>query len=129
MKKNGFTLIELLAVIVVLSIVLLVAIPKIGDIVNQSRKSTFLEEAKNVYKMAQIVLVDGISTDYIYSGDSTKLDLNGNELDYCIRLNSEGSISSIVVSNGKYYVEGDSNFKQLDVSSVVEDSNYVVSCN
>jgi prepilin-type N-terminal cleavage/methylation domain-containing protein len=36
--NNGFTLIELLAVIVVLSVILVIAIPKIGNVMDEPRK-------------------------------------------------------------------------------------------
>ena len=41
MNKKGFTLIELLAVIVVLGVVLLLAMPSILDSINASRDSSY----------------------------------------------------------------------------------------
>ena len=40
MKKKGFTLIELLAVIVILGIIIVIAVPKVLDIINKSKEST-----------------------------------------------------------------------------------------
>ena len=128
MNKNGFTLVELLAVIVVISIVLLLAVPKIGDVVEQSRMNTFLGEAKNVFKMAELVSVDDLSTNYISSEDETRLDMDGNDLKYCITLDAEGEIASIVVRNGNYSVSGDSDFKSLDVSAVTIDDGSELNC-
>lgn len=44
MKKNkGFTLIELLAVIVILGVLLAIAIPKVSQYINSSRKKSFVD--------------------------------------------------------------------------------------
>ena len=54
MKKNGFTLIELLAVILILGVVALIAIPVVNGIVKESRKGSFEQTNKSV--------VDALST-------------------------------------------------------------------
>ena len=46
MKKKGFTLIELLAVIVILAIITVIAVPKILDVIEKSRKQTFIDGVK-----------------------------------------------------------------------------------
>ena len=46
MKKKGFTLIELLAVIVILAILMVIAIPKILDVIENSRKSAAKSSAE-----------------------------------------------------------------------------------
>ena len=47
MKKNnyGFTLIELLAVIVILGVLLIIAVPKVSQYITNSRKNSFISEA------------------------------------------------------------------------------------
>ena len=47
-NKKGFTLIELLAVIVVLAIVLLIAVPTILYIQNKTRKQAFFTNVSNI---------------------------------------------------------------------------------
>ena len=48
--KKGFTLIELLAVITVLAIILVIAIPNIQHLINENKKDTFLINAKSIIK-------------------------------------------------------------------------------
>ena len=53
MKKRGFTLVELLAVIVVLAIILVIAVPKIGDVIYSSRKNVFKTNAYGLVSAAE----------------------------------------------------------------------------
>ena len=46
MKKKGFTLIELLAVIVILAVLMVIAVPKILDVIENSRKSAAKSSAE-----------------------------------------------------------------------------------
>ena len=46
LNRNGFTLIELLAVITILGILMIVAIPAVSRTIENSRKDTFLSTAK-----------------------------------------------------------------------------------
>ena len=48
--KKGFTLVELLAVITVLAIILVIAIPNIQYLINENKKNTFLINAKSIIK-------------------------------------------------------------------------------
>ena len=46
MKKKGFTLIELLAVIVILAVIALIAVPIVLQIINSSKKSSYVRSAE-----------------------------------------------------------------------------------
>ena len=48
LNKKGFTLVELLAVVVILGILMLVAIPAIQKAIQNSKKGTFADSAKEV---------------------------------------------------------------------------------
>ncbi len=51
-KKNGFTLIELLAVIIILGVLMLVAIPSVTAYINNTRKESYITTVKNIIKGA-----------------------------------------------------------------------------
>ena len=121
MKNKGFTLVELLAVITVLGLLLTIAIPRIGNIIDDSKRNSFLGEAQAVYRAAKMKALDLANEGaggIIDSKGSTKLDMKGNKLDYCVIVDETATITRITVSNGTYVVSGDSNFMSLDVTSV-----------
>ena len=45
LNRKGFTLIELLAVIVILGVLLIIAVPKVSQYITNSRKNSFISEA------------------------------------------------------------------------------------
>ena len=53
MSKKGFTLIELLAVILILGIIALIAIPTVNNILKESRLGAFEASARNIIKAAE----------------------------------------------------------------------------
>ncbi len=59
MKKYGFTLIELLAVIIILGILMLVAIPSVTNYINNSRKDSYIDTAKQYIKGATNLVNSG----------------------------------------------------------------------
>ena len=52
-NKKGFTLIELLAAMVILGMIMVIAIPNITGILNNSRNQTYVEDAKKFISMAE----------------------------------------------------------------------------
>ena len=58
-KKNGFTLIELLAVIIILGILMIIAIPSVTNYINDSRKSAYVDTAKEIVSGTRNLVNDG----------------------------------------------------------------------
>ena len=110
-KFNGFTLVELLAVIVILAIILVIAVPKITDTINNSKKASFESSAKTIAaqaekkKMEKEILEDSGSincsdvvklsdTDY----DSCSITFDGNTAK--VSLVGKGKFEGLQIING-----------------------------
>ena len=126
-NRNGFTLVELLAVIAILAILVIIALPNVINMYNKAQKQTFLTEARNVYREAEKKFlansISGKNTKVFNSEDSTKLDMNGKKLQYCVILNNGGKVSDMKVSNGKWVAS--LNGKAIDELTIddLEDGN------
>ena len=59
MNKKGFTLIELLAVIIILGILMIIAIPSVTKYINDSRKSSYIDTAEELVGAARNLVNDG----------------------------------------------------------------------
>ena len=58
-KKNGFTLIELLAVIIILGILMIIAIPSVTKYISDSRKNAYIDTAKEIIAGARNLVNEG----------------------------------------------------------------------
>ena len=80
MKKKGFTLIELLAVIIILGILMLIAIPSVTSYINNSRKETYVDTINELIKGTVVEVNSGefdtfdTDTTYYIHTDNIKLD-------------------------------------------------------
>ena len=83
-NKRGFTLIELLAVIIILGILMIIAIPSVTKYINDSRKSAYVDTAKEIVSGTRNKVNDGklgmydtnttyyIPVDYIKTENASK---------------------------------------------------------
>lgn len=62
LNKKGFTLVELLAVIVILGVIMLIAIPSVGTIIKNSRENSFISSGKMYISTAQNLIAGEISS-------------------------------------------------------------------
>ena len=121
MKKKGFTLVELLAVIAILAILVIIALPNVLKMFNDSKKNSFLTEAKTLYSEVSKKYISenmkGNKLTYISSEDDTKLEMTGRDLQYCVLLNTDGTVKSMKVSNGEWIAKLPSGKKITDLKS------------
>ena len=83
-NKKGFTLIELLAVIIILGILMIIAIPSVTSYISDSRKSAYVDTAKEIVGATRNLVNEGklgmydtgttyyIPVDYIKTENGTK---------------------------------------------------------
>jgi len=122
-NKKGFTLVELLAVIVVLAIIILVAMPNVLSAMDKARRNALVTEASEFAKIAQAAYSDGAmngtlttSSEIGYCYSMKYLIANGY-MDKKTGTNDDGSVLLTVDSSGKvdykvwlkngsYFIEG-----------------------
>lgn len=111
MNKRGFTLVELLGVIIILSIIMLLAIPNVTSVLEKNKKETYLTDAKKLitqveYEISNSNIEKPTSTEilkirlsYVGTSDVSK-DPDGNPYDV------DNSYVVVVRKNGylEYYV-------------------------
>lgn len=99
MRRNGFTLIELLAVIVVIGLIMMIAVPNIVGLSTGVRKDQFLNDAKKLISLAKYrvntdIEIRSLSKEDICDGTSCVLTLS--------MLNSNGDIGNDPDSGTNY---------------------------
>ena len=111
MNKKGFTLIELLGVIIILSIIMLIAIPNVTSVLEKNKRENYIADAKKMISQVEYEISNGdvtkpasneivkVRLSYIGTSDVSK-DADGNKYD------TENSYVIVVRKNGylEYYV-------------------------
>lgn len=98
MNKKGFTLIELLAVIIILGVLMIIAIPAVTSYIQNSRKSAYVDTAGAYVSAVRTKVNEGhdmqlFSTDTLYLipvGDKLYTATNGDSNVSCVAVESGG---------------------------------------
>ena len=140
MKKKGFTLVELLAVIAILSILVIIALPNIVGMFTKAKKDLFLTEVKTLYKESANKFISnsmsGSGSQNIYcksaSDDISPIDVTTSDVYYYIEKDSSGVTKKIVVWNSQGFVSkqvGEKvNLNDITIDSLEEMDTSDVTC-
>ena len=108
MNKKGFTLIELLAVIVILAIILLIAMPIVLNVINEAREGAFDSTAQGLVKAAETEFYrtslseTPSATTYLATNGFDGLEFSGQAPEYgAIHVGTDGKVQ-IWLSDGTF---------------------------
>ena len=128
MNKKGFTLIELLAVIVVLALILLIAVPRTLNVIESSEKETFRITGENLVRAAKEKALKGLNSDEKKTYTITDGEFIGDKLPISGKLPNNGVINitsngevSIAISNDKWCATKTSDSDEVIVFKDVEE--------
>ena len=117
--KKGFTLVEMLAVIIILGIIAVITIPRIQDVLSESKNSAYDLVVTNIKAKANDYIVDQKKTSLITS--TTDLNITINELLLNKYIDNEDLKDPR--SGDKYYISGDSYVRfYLDNGEIKEEA-------
>ena len=122
--KKGFTLIELLAVILILSIIALIAIPTVNNILKEARKGAFEASVNNIMKYMEeacqtsLIKNENPTLSYTFTEGKTNIELDiKGELPYegYVLLSKECTVTDFYLSdkNNIYSNTGDIRYDQM----------------
>ncbi|KYD20960.1 prepilin-type N-terminal cleavage/methylation domain-containing protein [Caldibacillus debilis] len=121
LKKNekGLTLIELLAVLVILGIIAAIAIPLIGNVINNSKDRAILADASNIIAGAKLAYANGEQPPF----DKTELKnyVEGVDLD------AQNLVVEVKYEDGKWKIKysGFNSIKNEQLKEeIIEDDGY-----
>ena len=127
MKKNkGFTLVELLVVIVLLTILILFVAPNILKSLKDAKVGLFRSQINSLLKSAENEFqLDKVTRQktYYYETGSLLVDLTEG-VEYCVRINNNGTINSIVVVDNNNKLKGTgTNEKDISIVSINQEES------
>lgn len=101
MKRKGFTLVEVLAVVVIMGIILVIAVPKITKVVSNSKSKVAIEGAREITKASKMYSLEHSYFESIDVLDSSKLKYDGTQpTSGIVQTNSNGDTRlSVIINN------------------------------
>jgi prepilin-type N-terminal cleavage/methylation domain-containing protein len=126
MNKKGFTLVELLAVIAIMAILVVIAMPNVLEALNRAKRNSFIDDiytlyntAKTQYSLDKSDETNGLGRNITYCSsrdlnsfsqncsplddfdcsNSLTLKVSGNNANYVVKVNKDGQVVYMYVNN------------------------------
>lgn len=80
MNRRGFTLIELLATVMILSLIMLVAVPNVMSTIDKNKQDTYVEDAKQMITLAEYEIRSNTDIDLPDDGNCIVIRLEALDL-------------------------------------------------
>jgi len=102
--KSGFTLVELLAVIGILAIILVIAVPEVNEYISKRKKDNFLTTARNIARQLEYDNLDfkQFTNEKLSSFNLTDLSSSNFDLENSTAYVEDGEIYVNLVGKGTY---------------------------
>ena len=103
-KKNAFTLIELLAVIVILAVILVISIPKILNVIDETKEDAFKSSTEMIISTAEKnYVIDKVKGEITNPTCENTVKLNKEDYSNCvISFDEEGNATVELEGSGKF---------------------------
>ena len=105
-NKKGFTLVELLAVIAILAILVMIALPNVLKMFRTAKQNTFVTEVQNLVRSAEDKYLTSSmlnENNTCFDSKTNKLDMTGrDDLVYVIKLTNKGKVIEVKVADKSY---------------------------
>ena len=105
-SKKGFTLVELLGVIIILAVILLIAVPKITNIIDESKKEAYKSSVQGYINsiLSEQFYNNNLVTYQVTNGiSSPKVEIRGDMSEWNGIVQIDGGNSfKIVMASGEY---------------------------
>ena len=143
-NKKGFTLVELLAVISILAILVIIALPNVMKAYRNARKDSFLNEVKSMLTGAETAFLSetinnnkinvvasnqefvDLANANLKPGESPKIagkmDYNNEKIDYYIELDNKGKPVKYIFTNGSFAVFSIKGKLELETVDIIEEN-------
>ena len=105
MRKRGFTLVELIAVIGILAVILVIAIPKVNDYILRRKQDNFLTTARNISRQIEYDNLDFKNFTRVTLGDLNLENLSDSrfDLEKSVAYIEDGEVYIDLVGKGDYF--------------------------